>query len=697
MKFTLSWLKDHLQTEAPLDEIASKLTLIGLEVESIEDPARKLKDFTIARVLEAGPHPNADKLRVCKVDTGSGTVQVVCGAPNARKGLIGVFAAPGVHVPGINVTLGKATIRGIESAGMLCSERELELSSEHAGIIELPERMKKHVGERFADVMALNDPVIEIAITPNRPDCLGVRGVARDLAAAGLGTLKKASIGYVGDGEFDCPITIKLQFPKGSENACPIFAGRLIRGITNKASPEWMQRRLRAIKLRPINAAVDVTNYISYDRARPLHVYDADKLRGPIMARLGKRDESFVGLDGKTYEVDESMCVIADKAHVLGLGGVMGGELSGATATTTSVFIESAYFDPARTAATGRKTGINSDARYRFERGIDPHSEILGLNLATEMILKFCGGAASTAFVAGYEPNSRAPIRFNPARVQELSGARFTNAETVSTLKKLGFTVEGKAPALSVTPPSWRPDIHGAADLVEEVVRLSGADRIPSTPLPRDPGVAKAVLTASQKRVLGARRTLAARGFVEAVTWSFIGEAQARHFGGGVPELRLANPISSEMTDMRPSLLPGLLAAARANANRGFQDAALFEVGQIFRGEKPEDQSNVAGGVRTGTAQLTGGGRQWNGAAKPVDVFDAKADALAVLAALGFDAAKAQTVRNAPAWFHPGRSGTLQLGPKTVLAHFGELHPETLKVMDIAGPAAVFEVFLDNI
>ncbi|MGO9984248.1 MAG: phenylalanine--tRNA ligase subunit beta, partial [Rhodomicrobium sp.] len=667
----------------------------GLEVEGIEDPAAKLKDFTIARVLEAEPHPNADKLRVCKVETGAGVVQVVCGAPNARKGLIGVFAAPGVHVPGLNVTLGKATIRGVDSAGMLCSERELELSTEHSGIIELPQSMKAHVGERFVDAMELNDPVIDIAITPNRPDCLGVRGVARDLAAAGLGKLKQVSHGYAGEGKFDCPIPIKLQFPKGSESACPVFAGRVIRGAGVGPSPEWMQRRLRAIGLRPINAAVDVTNYVSIDRARPLHVYDANKLHAPIMARLGKKGESFAALDGKTYEVDETMCVIADKAHVLGLGGVMGGEATGTTKATTSIFIESAYFDPARTAATGRKTGINSDARYRFERGIDPQSEMEGLNLATKMILDFCGGEASTAVVAGHEPDGRGAIRFDPARVQKLSGAKFTNTEIVSTLKKLGFRIEGKAPALTVTPPSWRPDIHGAADLVEEAVRLSGAERIPSTPLPRDPGVAKAVLTASQKRVLSARRTLAARGLVEAVTWSFVPEAHARHFGGGAPGLRLANPISSEMTDMRPNLLPGLIAAARANANRGFQDGALFEVGQVFQGEAPEDQSNVAGGIRTGTAHLAGGGRHWDAAAKAVDVFDAKADALAVLATLGLDGGKAQAARNAPAWYHPGRSGTLQLGPKTVLAHFGELHPETLKAMDIPGPVAVFEVFLD--
>ena len=577
MKFTLSWLKDHLQTDASLDEIAAKLTLIGLEVEGIEDPAAKLRDFTIARVLEAEPHPNADKLRVCKVETGSGVIQVVCGAPNARKGLIGVFAASGTYVPGINVTLGKATIRGVDSAGMLCSERELELSTEHSGIIELPERMKKHIGERFVDAMELNDPCHRYRDHPE-PARLSRRSRRRARSGGGgpwhaeKGVRRLRGQRRVRRRPFASSfLSRKGPRPRARSSLGDIFAPQ-----KSRPSPEWMQRRLRAVGLRPINAAVDVTNYISYDRARPLHVYDADKLHGPIMARLGKKGESFIALDGKPYEVDETMCVIADQARVLGLGGVMGGEASGCTEATTNIFIESAYFDPARTAATGRKTGINSDSRYRFERGIDPQSEMLGLNLATQMILEFCGGEPSNAVIAGKEPDGTSVIAFDPARVQKLSGAKFSNAEIVSTLKKLGCTVEGEAPSLSVTTPSWRPDIHGAADLVEEVVRLSGADRIPCTPLPRDAGVTRAVLTASQKRVLGARRTLAARGLVEAVTWSFIGEAQARHFGGGQASLRLANPISSEMTDMRPSLLPGLIAAARANANRGFAGRGAF-------------------------------------------------------------------------------------------------------------------------
>lgn len=697
MKFTLSWLNDHLQTDATVEEIAAKLTMIGLEVEDVTDPAKALGSFTVARVLEAERHPNADKLQVCKVDTGKDVVQVVCGAPNARAGLIGVFAAPGTYVPGLDVTLGQAKIRGVESAGMLCSERELELSDEHNGIIELPEEMASEVGKRFVDVMGLNDPVIEIAITPNRPDCLGVRGVARDLAAAGLGKLKKADEGYTGKGGFDCPIDVELRFPKEAVDACPVFAGRLIRGVKNGPSPEWMQRRLQAIGLRPISLLVDVTNYISYDRARPLHVYDAGKVKSPIMARMGEAGENFTALDGKSYAVDESMCVIADANGVLGLGGVMGGEASGATEETADVFIESAYFDPARTASTGRKTGINSDARYRFERGIDPQSVMTGLALATGLILEHGGGEPSRVVVAGKEPDNRTVIAFDPAKVQKLSGARYSNNEVVTALKKLGFEVDGQAPALTVTAPSWRPDIHGTADLVEEVVRLSGAERVPSTPLPRPAGVPKPVLTEAQKRVLTARRTLAGRGLVEAVTWSFIPEAQARHFGGGQPELKLANPISSEMSDMRPSLLPGLLSAAQANANRGFADLALFEAGQVYRGAAPDDQLMMASGVRTGTGRLDGGGRNWDGQSRAVDVFEAKADALSVLSALGFDPAKAQIVREAPDRYHPGRSGALKLGPKLTLGYFGELHPETARLFDIAGPVAMFEVFIDAI
>ncbi|MFP4538600.1 MAG: phenylalanine--tRNA ligase subunit beta [Dichotomicrobium sp.] len=695
MKFTLSWLKDHLQTEADLDEIRRTLDLIGLEVESIVDPAEHLAAFSVARVVEAKQHPNADKLKVCQVDTGSETVQVVCGAPNARTGMLGVFAPPGAYIPGSDMTLSKATIRGVESSGMLCSERELQISDEHEGIIELPDKLAAQVGKPYAAAMGLDDPVIDIAITPNRPDCLGVRGVARDLAAAGLGKLKRADRGYEGEGAFDCPVEIRLEFDAKTADACPVFTGRTIHGVKNGPSPEWMQKRLRAIGLRPINALVDVTNYISYDRARPLHVYDADKLRGAIRARLGKEGETFLALDEAEYEVDETMCVIADKRGVLGLGGVIGGMDTGCTEATTNVFIEAAYFDPVRTAKTGRKTGIQSDARYRFERGIDPTSHTLGANLATAMILKFCGGEPSRLNQAGKTPPTDKAITFDPREVRRLTGVDLKPAQITRTLTRLGFKVEGREPSLEVRAPGWRPDVEGSADLVEEVIRIAGVDQVPAVPLPRTSGVARPVLTRGQRRVSRARRMLAARGMAEAVNWAFIPKAQAELFGGGQPELALANPISTDMSDMRPSLLPGLLTAARNNANRGFRDAALFEVGNIYRGDTPEDQVMAAAGVRTGTARQQGAGRHWDGAAAQVSWIDAKADAFALLEALGLSTATVQLSREVPGWLHPGQSAVIRLGPKTTLGVFGAVHPSAADALDVALPAVAFEIYLD--
>ncbi|MBC8050451.1 MAG: phenylalanine--tRNA ligase subunit beta [Chitinophagales bacterium] len=697
MKFTLDWLKDHLDTKASLDEISETLSRIGLEVEGIDNPGDKLGAFTVARVVAAEPHPNADKLRVCKVDTGKGMAQVVCGAPNARAGLIGVFAAPGVYVPGSDFTLGAAKIRGVESAGMLCSERELELSGEHDGIIELPESAAKHIGERFVDVMGLNDPVIEIAITPNRPDALGVRGVARDLAAAGLGKLKKDDAAYADDPKLKSPIKIKLDFENDAANACPVFAGRVIRGVRNGPSPAWLQRRLKAVGLRPINALVDVTNYISFDRCRPLHVYDAAKVSGPLTARLARAGESLRALDGKTYAMDEAMCVIADANGVLGLGGVMGGEASSCTEATTDVFIEAAYFDPLRTAMTGRKTGINSDARYRFERGIDPQSAELGVAIATKMILEICGGEPSKLEVAGEAPKDRTAIKFDPKRVEKLTGVKLKPAEIMGYLKKLGFDIEGEAPKLHITAPSWRPDIHGPADLVEEVIRLHSIDNVPATPLPSPLDAAKPMFTEAEKRLKAARRALASRGLVEAIIWSFIPRDDAESFGGGLPETELANPISREMSFMRPSLVPGLLRAAAGNLNRGASDIALFEAGQAFAGDAPGDQFNAASGVRIGLACSGGMGRNWDGAGTSAGFLDAKADALATLAACGFDPEKASVNRDAPGWLHPGRSGSLKLGPKTTLAVFGELHPDMAEVFGLSGPIAVFEAYLDAI
>jgi phenylalanyl-tRNA synthetase beta chain len=694
VKFTLSWLKDHLDTSAPIEALAEKLALIGLDVESVDDPAAKLAPFTIARVLEARRHPNADKLKVCRVDTGAGEVEVVCGAPNARAGMIGVFAPVGSFIPGTKATLEARPVRGVVSNGMLVSERELELSHSHEGIIELGAELASKVGRRYADVLGLADPVIDVKLTPNRPDCTGVRGIARDLAAAGLGTLAPERKVAGVEGTYDCPIEIELAFPAQARNACPCFAGRYIRGLSNGASPTWMQQRLKAVGLRPINALVDVTNYISLDRGRPLHVYDADKLVGAIRARLGKKGESFPGLDGRTHAVDDAMCVIADDRAVLGLGGILGGADTGSTHDTRNALIECAYFDPLRTAATGRKTGVESDARYRFERGVDPAFILPGLDLATAMMLEVAGGTPSKRKVAGAPPAAKTVIGFSPSLVEKLGGIKLDAKQIRGTLQGLGFAVEGTSAPLRVTAPSWRPDVHGPADLVEEVVRIVGLDKVPPAPMPRPSGVARPVLTESQRRVRRVRRALAARGLIEAVTWSFISRSTAEGFGGGQDALELANPISQEMSSLRPSLLPGLLAAVARNRNRGFADLALFEVGQAYRGDAPEDQFMAAGGVRAGAAPLTGRGRHWSAGAAEVGLFDAKADVAALLGELGFDASRAQITRDAPAWFHPGRSAALRLGPKLVLAHFGEVHPATLRRLDLAAPVAAFEVFL---
>lgn len=697
MKFTLSWLKDHLKTKTSVEEIATRLSAIGLEVESVDNPAERLGAFLVARIVEAKKHPNADKLQVVQVEVerGKPLLEVVCGAPNARVGLVSVFAPLGTTIPGSGLTLEKKPVRGVVSNGMLCSAAELGLSSDAQGIIELAPEMAERVGERYVDAAGLADPVFEVKLTPNRPDCTGVRGIARDLAAAGLGTLKpeKAISGV--EGGYPCPVDVKLEFSADTRDACPVFAARYVKGVTNGPSPPWLQERLKAVGLRPINALVDVTNYISQDRGRPLHVYDADKLTGAIRARLGKAGEKFTGLDGREHAVDATMCVIADDKGPLGLGGVIGGEASGSTEATKNVLIESAYFDPLRTAATGRKTGLVTDARYRFERGVDPDFVMPGLDLATQMIHKLCGGKPSKAKVAGAPPDTRREIEFDTGRVAKLAGLELETSEIRAILEALGCEIVGRGAKIAVTTPSWRPDLHGAADLVEEVVRIAGIDRVPPTPLPRESGVARPVLTERQKRSRRARRLLAARGLVEAVTWSFIPRGEAQRFGGGADALELANPISSEMSSMRPSLLPGLLSAAKRNQNRGFTDVALFELGQAYRGSEPQDQFLAAAGVRAGSARTAGAGRHWDGEARDVTVFDAKADVAAVLRALGFDITKAQITRDAPDWYHPGRSGAVRLGPKVVLAYFGEIHPAAAAAYDIDGAAAGFEVFID--
>ena len=694
MKFTLAWLKEHLDTDASLPALVDKLTMIGLEVEGVEDKAKLLAPFTVARVVSAEQHPDADRLRVCMVDTGSGDpVQVVCGAPNARAGMKGVFVPPGAFIPGKNMTLTVGSIRGVESRGMLVSEFELELSSDHEGIIELP--ADAPVGMSFAEYRGLNDPVIEINLTPNRPDCTGVHGIARDLAAADMGTFKEGTISAV-KGEFPCPVGVTLDFDT-TPSLCPAFALRLVRSVKNGPSPAWLQRRLTAIGLRPINALVDITNLITYDRGRPLHVFDAAKVRGNLVVRRAKEGETALALDGRIYGLDKSMCVITDDAGVESISGIMGGEASGCTGETTDVLIESALWVPENIAATGRKLGINSDARYRFERGVDPNFMLPGLELATKLVLDFCGGTPSEIVVAGKAEAPDAVIDFPLDELTRLAGLKATLPEVRRVLGHLGFFVAGQGHAVKIAAPSWRPDVHGKADIVEEVVRILGVDRIPSTPFDRGEAPRKPVLTSVQVRTRKAKRALAARGLTEAVTWSFVAKAQAELFGGGAAELALANPIAAELSDMRPSLIPGLVTAAQRNVDRGFPDVALFEVGQIFKGDRPEDQVTAATGIRRALARPEGIGRHWSGAAKPVDAFDAKADALSVLAAAGASPQAMQVVPGGPAWFHPGRSGTIQIGPQNVLGHFGELHPRALQALDAEGPIVAFEAILERI
>lgn len=695
MKFTLSWLKDHLETDATLDEICERLTAIGLEVEDVDDKAA-YKPFVIAKVLSAEPHPQADRLKVLMVDTGNGSspVQVVCGAPNARAGLVGALARPGTYVPGIDVTLAVGNIRGVESHGMMCSEKELDMSDNHDGIIDLP--ADAPVGTAFATYAGLDDPVIEINLTPNRPDCTSIYGIARDLAASGLGTLKQhAKPDFKTEGE----TSVNLKIILDDERLCPGFGLRLVRGVKNGPSPTWMQARLKAIGLRPINALVDITNYMTFDQGRPMHVFDAAKVKGDLTVRRALQGETVLALDTREYKLTPNNVVIADDNGVESIGGIMGGEHSGCDENTTDVLIESALWDPINIAKTGRALGIITDARYRFERGVDPEYMVPGLERTTELVLQLCGGTAAEAKVVGYKGHEPKVIDFPTSEVKRLTGLDISPDESREILARLGFVVKGEGSRLSVTVPSWRPDVDGKADLVEEVMRIHGVDQIMPEPIDNLGAVNTRILTTLQIRTRTAKRALAARGMLEAVTWSFIPEDHAKLFGGGAPSLKLANPIASDMSDMRPSLLPGLLTAAQRNADKGFGDVAIFEVSGTYENDTPEGQRRVAGGVRRGTASLSGAGRLWSnsakGGGKPVDVFDAKADALAVLEACGLPMANVQVESGAPGWYHPGRSGTIKMGPKVVLGYFGEFHPKTLGSLDVSGALCGFEVYLD--
>jgi phenylalanyl-tRNA synthetase beta chain len=689
MKFTLSWLKDHLDTLASLAEIVDTLTRVGLEVEGVEDPGAKYAGFVVGHVIEARQHPNADRLRVCVVDAGSGPLQVVCGAPNARTGMKSVFSPVGTYIPGKRITLAKGVIRGVESNGMLCSAAELELSNDHDGIIELPDDAP--IGAAYAHFAGLDDPVIDVALTPNRPDATGVAGIARDLAAAGLGTLKTPKPKAF-DGAFDCPTDVRLDFAPSDAQLCPAFALRSVRGVTNGPSPEWMQKRLRAIGLRPISALVDITNYVTFDRGRPLHVFDLAKVDGDLTVRRARPGESVLALDGKTYTLDDSMVVIADAKGVESIAGVMGGEHSGCDETTRDVLIESALWDPTNIAQTGRRLGIVTDARYRFERGVDPDFCLPGCDLATELVLSICGGEPSRMTVAGDPATPRRTIDFPYGEVKRLIGVDVPRSEGEAILGRLGFSVDGG----KVLVPSWRPDVQVKADVVEQIIRIAGLERAPPTPLPRlDDGVAAPVLTPLQKRTRLAKRTLASLSLREAVTWSFISKTAAELFGGGQPSLALANPIAADLSDMRPSLVPGLVVAAERNARRALTDVALFEVGQIFLGPGDTDQRIAAAAVRRSRAKASGEGRHWSGGG-PVDAFDAKQDAMALLAALGV-ANAVQVIPGGPEFLHPGRSATLRFGPRNVVGWFGQLHPNACEALDAEGPIVAFEIVLDAV
>ncbi len=697
MKFTLNWLKDHLETTATLDEIVEALTDLGLEVEEVVDPATALGVFRTCRVIDASQHPDADRLRLCRVETWpdgpeapSQEVQVVCGAPNAKTGLVGVFAPVGAHIPGTGIDLKPGVIRGVESHGMLCSERELEISEDHDGIIELP--ADTPLGARYIDLAGLNDPMIEIAITPNRPDALGVEGIARDLAARGLGVKKSPPVAPI-KGSFASPITATIE-PDLKSKACPVFMGRYIRGVKNGPSPAWLQARLKAIGLRPISALVDITNYVTYDRNRPLHVFDADLVKGDALrVHFAKGGETLTALDDKDYTLAPGMVAISDANGVASIAGIMGGRDTGCTETTQNVFIESALWDPITTAITGRQLKINSDARYRFERGIDPQFNESGLDLGTAMILEICGGEASEIVTDGEVPSTKRFYNLDTARVTSLVGMEIAPERQIDILERLGFGVAKEHEGIEVWVPSWRPDVLGEADLVEEIARVTSLTKLEGRPLPKtNTGVTGRILTPNQRRASTARRALAQAGFNECVTYAFIDETAATAFEGGTDDVRLENPISSELSHMRPDLLPGLLRAAARNQARGFADLAFFEVGQVFAGGEPEDEALVASALLVGHD----GPRNPHSARRGVDLYDARAVAEDVLASLGAPSTL-MSMRNAPSWFHPGRSAQLSLGPKNALAAFGEVHPKILSTFDVKGPAAALTIYLGKI
>ncbi|MGA3402894.1 MAG: phenylalanine--tRNA ligase subunit beta [Acetobacteraceae bacterium] len=714
MKFTLSWLKTHLDTDATLADITATLTRIGLELEGVEDPTTALASFRIAHVVAAVQHPNADRLRVCTVDTGDGIVSVVCGAPNARTGMKGVFAAPGSFIPGTQVTLRVGEIRGVQSAGMLLSAREMGLGEDHSGIIDLPQDAPVVVP--YVRWAGLDDPVIEVNVTPNRGDCFSVRGIARDLAAAGIGTLQPWRPARI-EPRFGGGPRWRIEFPE----ACPWILGRTIRGLKNSPSPKWLQERLSSIGLRPINALVDVTNFFTVDLGRPLHVFDVAKLTGDVLTLRRGGGETFRALNGKDYTATAEDCVIADAAGVQSMAGVIGGEQTGCDSTTTAVFVECALFDPVRVALTGRRHQVVSDARQRFERGIDPALMPDAVEAATAMILELCGGEPGAMTEAGAQPAWQRDATLRFARIASFGGSDIPADEAVESLRRLGFGVRARdAETVTVAVPSWRndvaapvvldqaPDLDPAVaaqaaagcvaiepecDLVEEVLRLRGLDAVPPVSLPRAAPVPLPTLTSHQQRAELVRRTLAAQGLAECVTFSFMAAGDAALFGATPDALRLSNPIASDLDQLRPTPIATLALAAKRNAARGWSDVALFELGPEFSVDARDGQRLVVAGLRAGNTP-----RHWAAAARPVDAFDAKADLWAALGALGVPMDALMVSADAvPGFYHPGRSGVVRQGPKTVLGSFGELHPRVLAALDLTGPVAAFVLNLDAV
>ena len=685
MKFSYSWLTEHLKTNAHFEEIEKKLTSIGLEVEDIQDTGKAYQDFIVGQVLEEKKHPNADKLKLCKVDIGKEKVDVVCGAPNVEKGMKVVYAPVGSTIPVNQMKIKAAKIRGVESYGMMCSEYELGISNEHDGIIRLEE--KETIGRSFSEIYGLNDIVIEIGITPNRQDCLGVKGIARDLASAGMGELLERKISRE-KGSFKSPIKIEIQDNK----ICSAFAGRYFRNVKNTESPEWLKNKLKSIGLRPISALVDITNFVMYDENRPLHVYDADKINGKIIVRAANDGESFQALDEKDYHLKNGMCVIADEKKVLGLGGIMGGESTGCSTETKNVLLESALFDEINTAKTGRNLSILSDARYRFERGIDPNSTLKGIDLATQLILEICGGECSEVELAGNIKENKNEVSTSSSYISRRLGFEVSDKELISILSSLGIETSQTGDVIKCLIPSWRQDIHGEADISEEVIRIKGYENIPTSNIRLKSKINKNILNYAQKKLMKARHFIASIEYDELVTFSFTDSKNCEVFGD-INKLKIVNPISEELDILRPNLLPNLLQAIKKNKNRNFDSFSIFEIGSQYRSTSPEDQLNVACGIKSGIKTE----KSWKNMQTEFDIYDVKQDLTSLIDYLMPGNKKISVSNDCPSWYHPGRSGSIKINNSVIAGYFGELHPSVANQFKIKNKTNIFELYLDEL